>query len=364
MTDLQIISWIRELDEQRAVGLARSLIHAEAGRLALPLTDFSMSGRVKARDEGVDGRTHFPIDSDALLPRGPFVWQVKSGTTPPSTAKEFNEKHDDLISSIRDGYNYVLFWTNDPADPTAETVRRDFQAAVQNVRADATTEIIFGDQISRLCFAHLAVLAQIPVIPLPGVISLRTWGAGQGFDIPYQADEARRSYMETLRNHVRGESARSSSLHLYGDTGVGKSRLVFEALTEENVEERVLVALDPALFDRSLLTLVAESQERRSILVVDDCTPEDRRSISQYADLAQGRVRLVTVGSRYNRDPQPLDARYLELGQLTVGASRQIALSAGLSDTDANLVAEYTEGYPNLPLSWPRLFIIRRERPV
>jgi len=77
--DLRIIPWIRGLDEGDAVALARSLIYAEAGRLGLPLSDFRMSGRVKAGDQGVDGRTHFPDGRGSLLPTGRQVWQVKSG---------------------------------------------------------------------------------------------------------------------------------------------------------------------------------------------------------------------------------------------------------------------------------------------
>jgi hypothetical protein len=45
MTDLRVIPWIRELTASEAVNLARSLIHAEAGRLGLPITDFEMSGQ-------------------------------------------------------------------------------------------------------------------------------------------------------------------------------------------------------------------------------------------------------------------------------------------------------------------------------
>src|SRR5688572_21992371 len=110
MTDLAIVRWIRELDENGAVALARALIFAEAGRHGLPLDQFTMSGRVKARDQGVDGRTHFPNDPAILLPVGPAVWQVKSGASPPSAKDEFDEsKHKALFDAIRDdGYNYVL----------------------------------------------------------------------------------------------------------------------------------------------------------------------------------------------------------------------------------------------------------------
>jgi hypothetical protein len=348
VTDLGVIRWIRELDEARAVALGRSLIHAEAGRLGLPLGDFSMSGRVKARDQGVDGRTHFPDGSGALLPVGPQVWQVKSGSSAPDAAQEFDPKHTALIDAIREGYDYVLFWTNDPVDPTASTVKDNFQAKIQAIRPDARATFLFAEAIERLCYAHIAVLSQAPAMPLGGVVSLGVWGQRQDFGIPFQPDDQRGQHAEAIRLHVRSGDSGSSTLHLYGDTGVGKSRLVYEALAEDGVVERVLVALDPADLDRTLLTLVATSPERRLILVVDDCTAEDRQAIGGYADLAQGRIRLITIGSRFSRDPQPTDARYLEVLPLAATASREIALSVGLSSADADSVAHYTEGYPKL----------------
>ena len=350
MTDLRVIPWIRGLDETRAVALARSLIHAEAGRLGLPLADFTMSDRVKARDQGIDGRTHFPEDRGALLSTGPQVWQAKSGSTALSAAKEFDQKHAGLIKAIQDGYDYVLFWTNDPVDPTATTIKDSFRQAVQAIRPDAEATFLFADAIERLCYAHLAVLAQSSTLPLGGVVSINTWGRRQDFDLQFQYDDQRRSHVEALRAHVGSEDPASSVVNLYGDTGVGKSRLVYEALTQPGVAERVLVTLDPADLDRSLLTLVAESDERRLILVIDDCTAADRQAVTRYADIAQGRIRLVTIGSRYTRDPHPTDARYLEVLPLAIGVSREIALSVGLSETDADAVAHYTEGYPKLAL--------------
>jgi hypothetical protein len=276
------------------------------------------------------------------------VWQVKSGSSPPDASKEFGSKHTALLEAIREGYDYVLFWTNDPVDPTAATVKENFQKAIQEVRPDASATFVFADAIERLCYAHLAVLSQAHALPLGGVVSLRTWGQRQDFSIPFQFDDKRGRHTEVLHSHVKSEDPAFSTLHLYGDTGVGKSRLVFEALSENTIVDRVLVALDPACLDRNLLTLVAESPERRLILVVDECTAEDRQAVARYADLAQGRIRLVTIGSRYSRDPQPADARYLEVPPLATAASREIALSVGLSEADADVVAHYTEGYPKL----------------
>ena len=57
MTDLGVARWIRELDQNGAVSLARALALAEASRLGVPVGSVSMSGRVTVGDEGVDGRT-------------------------------------------------------------------------------------------------------------------------------------------------------------------------------------------------------------------------------------------------------------------------------------------------------------------
>ncbi len=354
MTDLAIVRWIRELDENGAVALARDLIFAEAGTHGLPLDQFTMSGRVKARDQGIDGRTHFPDTPGVLLPTGSCVWQVKSGQAP-SVTREFDaDKHPALIKAIQDGYDYVLFWTNDPVDPDLTRVKRDFSEAVERVRPDASARFLFADAIERLCWAHLGVLVQRSSIPLSGVVSLAVWAPEEFERVTFQPDQDRTRFIDALRGHVASWEQSPAEIHVFGDTGVGKSRLVYEALAMLGVSERVLVAPDASALDTSLLSLVAQSAERKLILVVDDCDPEDRRSLAQYAGRARGRIRLVTIGSRYSRERQSTDSRYLEVLPLEAAASKQIALSIGLAEQDGDLVAEYTEGYPGLALTLAR----------
>jgi hypothetical protein len=355
MTDLAIVRWIRELDENGAVALARDLIFAEAGAHGLPLDQFTMSGRVKARDQGIDGRTHFPDIPRILLPIGPYVWQVKSGQSAPSATREFDaDTHAALIKAIQEGYNYVLFWTNDPVDPVLTNVEHDFSEAVQNIRPDASATFLFADAIERLCYAHLGVLVQRSPIPLSGVVSLAVWAPEEFERVTFQLDQQRTRIIDALRGHVSSWEQSRAELHIFGDTGVGKSRLVYEALALPGLSERVLVSPDASALDNSLLSLVARSEERRLVAVVDDCEPEDRRSLTRYAGMARGRIRLITIGSRYSRERQPDDSRYLEVLPLEAAASKQIALTVGLAERDADLVAEYTDGYPGLALTLAR----------
>lgn len=353
MPDFGIIRWLRELGENEAVALARALIHAEAGRLGLPLEGFRMSGRVKVRDEGIDGRTSFPDVETLLLPPADCVWQVKSGATAPSASREFDqEKHAALREAIAAGADYVLFWTNDPTETQETPIKDAFREAVRALRPDAEPRFLFGDAIERLCLAHLSVLAQHSPIPLGGVVSLDVWAAGGIFGaVAFHADEPRERFVGVLRQHVRSETASPAEVHVIGDTGVGKSRLVYEALAAPGIAERVVVAPDSASLDPALLSLVAQSPERRMVLVVDDCEPEDRASLARFAGMAQGRLRLITIGSRTQRAGSSSDLRYIEVGPLATPASREIALSIGLDQRDADMVAEYTEGYPGLALT-------------
>lgn len=351
MTDLAIVRWIRELDENGAVGLARALIYAEAGRHNLPLDQFTMSGRVKAKDQGIDGRTQFPDADEIVMPTGPCVWQVKSGGSVPGAAGEFDAtKHGALLEAIRDGLDYVLFWANDPVDPTLSTVQANFTEAAQAVRADVRVTFLFADAIERLCLSHLGVLVQQSPIPLAGVVGLDVWGPEEFANVAFQADQDRVSAIEALRAHVMSNEA-PSEVHVFGDTGVGKSRLVYEALMVDGVRERVLVVPDASRWDAGLLALIAQSPERSLIAVVDDCDIEERRLLAQYSGMARGRIRLITIGSRASRERPVADSRYLELMPLETAAAREIALSVGLAESDADLVAEYTEGYPGLALT-------------
>jgi len=346
---LDVVEWLRQLDERQAVALARGLIRAEAGVVGLPLDGFSMSGRTKVGDEGVDGRTNFPTSERLLLPNGPQIWQVKSGTSQPQARSEFKKTHRALIDSIKDGHDYVLFWTSDPTDPKATKTKAAFEAKAKEIRSDASCTFLFADQIERLCWRHLGVLAQESRLPLKGLIDLQRWQAMEGFAaIPFQADDLRAQSIPLLRAHTQATDPNSAAIHVFGDTGVGKSRLVYEALNEPGIAERVLVAPDADNFDTDILHQVGQDQERYLVLVVDDCTQSDRDRLTRHLGVAEGRVRIITIGSRSRRAHDAQDDRYIPLAPLVGEASKQVALGVGLSETDADSVARLTEGYPGL----------------
>lgn len=344
--ELQIVRWIRERTETGAVSLARQLCMAEASRHGLPLDTVSITGRVKVGDEGIDGRTLFPKTLDSLFPRGLHVWQIKSGSTTPSADAELSDKHVGLIEAIRNGADYVLFWTFDPTDIVRTNVITAFTAGVQAIRPDAKVTFLFADQIERLCYQHVSVLAQNGPAPLDGLVGLEVWA--RTFElIDYEADEDRLAAIDVLRQHVT-HTREPHVLHVIGDTGVGKSRLVYEALLVDGLRERVLVVPDPGSWDRAILTRIANTEGSSLILVVDDCDAESRRTLDDLVGMSEGRIRLITTGSRGTRERHVQSRRRFELLPLAIEASKKIALSKGLDEQEARRVADLTEGYPGI----------------
>lgn len=345
--ELQLVRWIREQTETGAVSLARRLCMAEASRHGQPLDTVSISGRVKVGDEGIDGRTQFPTTLDSLFPLGLHVWQIKSGSTTPSATTELDPvKHAGLIEAIKSGADYVLFWTFDPTDVVRSNVETSFTNAVRAIRAGANVRFLFADQIERLCYQHLSVLAQTGPAPINGLVGLEVWS--RTFElIDYEADEARLAAIEILRQHAKHDRE-PHGIHVIGDTGVGKSRLVYEALSEDGLRERVLVVPDPSSWDRVILTHIANTEGSSLVLVVDDCDADSRRTLDDLVGMSQGRIRLITTGSRATRERHIENRRRLELLPLAIEASKKIALSKGLDEQGATRVAGLTEGYPGI----------------
>ncbi len=107
------------------------------------------------------------------------MWQVKSGVKVPSATTEFDpDKHGALIKAIKNGSDYVLFWTKDVVDPTRQTVTDKFTQAVGAIRPRAKAHVLFADNIESFCFVHMAILALNPAAPLRGVLTFDRWGLG------------------------------------------------------------------------------------------------------------------------------------------------------------------------------------------
>ena len=133
-------------------------------------------------------------------------------------------------------------------------------------------------------------------------VDFSTWANGRSHRMVWTPDEARENAIRSIREALSEPAA--VEVRVAGRPGVGKSRLVLEALRDETVVPLVAYIADGHKMSGGLLGHLV-SGGRKVVLVIDEC-PADRHSriAGQLPD--DPRIKLITigpVGAAATRDP-------------------------------------------------------------
>jgi hypothetical protein len=277
---------------------------------------------------------------------GQWTWQIKATRRPPTPARELGK--EDVRKDIEVGRNYVMVWTQD--HPSREELAKELRDGVAAINSASDGLLLAAEQLERLARVHPAVVQALGGPPLIG-LTMNQWGRYLEQNLyPFAVDDARERQLQMVREFAQASLARPSHLHVFGDTGVGKSRLVLEALSVEGLSERGVAALDYQQVEQGRLGALVSSEESHVVIVVDDTTWDDARRLEGFAGAAGGRIRLITIGDRPSRD-MVADSTSVDVSPLSEGVVAQLVQRVvGLDSQQAELVAELAEGFPKLAI--------------
>lgn len=135
---------------------------------------------------------------------------------------------------------------------------------------------------------------------------------------------------------------------VHGDPGVGKTRLVLEALDTPEISTSVLYVSGPQDL-QLLVTRLVRNEESSGTLVADEVSDSDVSEAVKRLTGAAGRWRIVAIRSRANSRWIPSGGRSLVLPHLSPEATERLIVSyAGLQEAQAKMVARVAEGFPEL----------------
>ena len=184
--------------------------------------------------------------------------------------------------------------------------------------------------------------------------TVEEWGRSLRVEeYPFVSDPARDDVTAGLRAFALGTEPYPSR-HVLGDTGVGKSRVVFEALNVAGLREITAVVIDVSTFDHMTVRAAMSQPYARMVLVVDDVTDAQLESLRTLAAATAGRLRLITIGDRGTPRTLGADTNVFDLRPLPEGRITALLDSAALPHLDAARaaqVAELAEGYPRLAVA-------------
>ncbi|PLU15886.1 hypothetical protein BMJ29_24935 [Sinorhizobium medicae] len=375
------IAALSDTDLRTLIGL---LCEAEMRRRGLPASAVTYGGNQDAKDGGLDVRVALPTDTaiDGFIPKPATGFQVKKPDMPRTAIlKEMKPKGtirpviDEL--AIAGGAYVIVSSTGSTSDSALVDRRKAIADAIKGTPAEGKLSVDFYDR-NRIATWVRDHPGQIPWLrarigkAMPGWQSYGSWSlAPAGVDASYIADDQARiltgnrdegdgvSATEGINRIRKVLATPAHVVRLVGLSGVGKTRLV-EALFEASVGEG---ALDPSL---AIYTNEADGPNpppaglasdliagrMRAILVVDNCTPELHRRISEIARSSGSTISVITVEYDIREDqPEGTDVFVLETSSVPLIEKLVERRYPHLSQIDAHTIAEFSGGNARIALA-------------
>lgn len=177
-------------------------------------------------------------------------------------------------------------------------------------------------------------------------ISFDDWGRDPNMQVPLVLGSDQEAMMQKLEE-LLGNPTDAQHIHIVGESGTGKTRLVHEVLRKGRFQELVLYFDSPTALwnDPYFRELISLSSIEKAIVVVDDCLRGEQEIISRQVSKSKHRLRLITIS--YN-DESPLNKSWttIELKPLQTESISEIIGSYLHPAADVTSYAKMCNGSP------------------
>ena len=357
------------LGERMLPELAERLLNAEASAYYLPSPVIQVAKNIYAADGGEDARITWEGEppQTRFLPSRACQFQLKSGRIGPAAAGK--EALKDMVGPfVQRGGNYIMLCTH-PYNQEAIQARED--SARQALReagltiSDDQIQFRTAEQIANWVNHHPAVAVWLKEKTQPGTVGpFRSWvhwsGDAEHDSFPRVEDERLAGLRQEL---LRLITQRQGVARVVGLSGVGKTRLVMEALAPAAEGEETG-------YDLSTLVMYTSQQEigsvvqtlagigQPAIVVVDDCLLSTHRTLSNVVQRQGSRLSLVTIDDEVPVGTLEDSTIKVDLAPSSVTETIINQALPGLPTEDQRRLSRFSRGFPKiatrLSLIWPR----------
>lgn len=351
---------LSRLDAGGAVALISDLLWAEATRLGISISKIHISSNVNAPDGGVDAKISDHAVAGDLIRVGHTAYQIKSGKEFGPHQEHaiknelFGEKNqpskDNLKPRIRECMDekgtYVLVCTGiDPVDRSvAEGHLRTFFSACGY--ANAKTEVWVQNQLCGFITKYPSVALRVNGRESGELRTHRSWAGDAEMGLPFQPGTNQLGLIANLKTALRA-SGSATQIHVRGEAGIGKTRLVLEATNDSDLRPLVLYTNRPIelLNGEFMAALTREDNNFAVILVVDECSAETRTQVWNRLKSRGQRIKLVTIFNEWEESSGVsfLDAPLLEREKII-----QIIEAYRIAKDQADRFADFCSGSPRV----------------
>lgn len=323
------------------------LLRTEAAATGMAGSSLVLNRVETIPDGGVDAEITDAPAGGEWIPEGDSVWQFKrSNLYPKECAEEFG-RAGWAQQKVRAGSAYMMVLGVSLSPKLLERRRVAILKKAEELGLNIGGDWLHVRDANALArwISLYPSLAVSRVMGGPGSYptDFATWADSRLGRMEWAPDEARQDTIQAIRSALSRHS--SIDLRVEGAPGVGKSRLVLEALRHEGLAPLVTYIADEAEMTGETFHHLVGSR-RCVVLVVDRC-PADRHGSFAERLPNDPRVKLVTIGPRgYAVTRRPV----VVVEPLSSEAIDEVLCRnfSGLSNESRRFVVDNSDGYPQL----------------
>lgn len=305
------ITSIIALTPERAVLVIRALLRAECGYAKVGPATLTISDRLTVADGGIDAEISSPselvIPADCIFRTGLTGFQIKSGTAfQPWTANairgELLDSKGNLYSEVdrlfrRQG-NYTLLCTGHDLTPKQRNdSRQKILAALAGAGIEVSVEqidVLGASQIAEFSERYPGVASLLMNDPIQEAWVLEDWQHDAHMTNAFEASTEQTQIIDQIRTRLTGDS---KHIRILGEPGLGKTRIVLEAVKDPDLSSSVLYIPHGSQFGQTRLfrQLLKSDRNKPLILVIDELPESELADIWRHLKPRCGNLKIVSL---------------------------------------------------------------------
>jgi len=284
---------LSNLSAEAAITRFRELLQCEAKYAGLRPDAITISANLNVSDGGIDAQvesTH-SLPQDTFLKVGRNGFQLKTGTSfkpwqQSSLRKELLSKSGELVSEVRrtlelNGH-YLLVCFGLDLTPQQ---RNDSHSLIAGLFANAgfsnksaQIEVLGQSQIASYFERYPSLRLSLMGGSDDDYLSVSEWSQHAHMSNQIALSEDQSQLINTFRERLQGET---KHIRILGEPGIGKTRLVLEAVRSEEIAPGVLYVQHGSKFSQTKLfrELLRENPKYPLILILDELSEREMSEI-------------------------------------------------------------------------------------
>lgn len=352
---------LSNISAEAAVTRFRELLHCEVRYVGLQPDAVTISANLYDPDGGIDAQVESvnSLPQDTFLRAGRNGFQLKTGKTfkpwqPSSLEKELFSKSGDLVSEVRrtlelDGH-YLLVCFGLDLTPEQRNNSRSLIAALFEKAGfsnmDAHIEVFGQCQIASYFERYPSLCLSIMGGSDEDFLSVSEWSQHAHMSNQIALSEDQSQLINSLREKLQGET---KHIRILGEPGIGKTRLVLEAVRSEEIAPGVLYVQHGSKFSQTKLfrELLRKNPKYPLILILDELSEQEMSEIWGHLKNRCGSLKLISLDHGRNRSSDS-EIEYVSVPRLPDPAIKLILENCVGKNKDLDRWVAICEGSPRV----------------